>query len=432
MEMKFILLIILFLTFEVKNSRVLQKERLEKVQRKNKLILDRNLDEQSNEKIEKIEGEEKTNEMEIQKIETQEVEEDKKHCNFDFKSRFVKSISSDFEIGGIEATDKIKEFCPSIEKSCCSEKEIEYLFEQISLGKKKFLDVSLQFIKDVIIRLENLQEGKIENFLRIKEEEVNQCIGETPKEKIREFFFDLKKDAPVLLKHYKDYMYESFKSQFKLQCGICDLNNADFFNISIPEEGKVIPPYKLSVKMPDEIFYFFNQMEYYTKIEKFEKLTNFYDCVYSSDKNEFDLKKELYPKEVHDWIKNNDKEALEENEVAVKFFRLNYIPGGTRDIYFKHIPAMLDNMFFEGREKIDDKNLFYYFWVPLENNNKDDPEFGFGKVDIVTQSEGYSTGNMEIGDNKYIKELDELIVDETQPSFAIKYVLVNFLLILLL
>ena len=419
--MKFFI-IIFFLGISVRTSRVL-----------NKIVLDRSLDNGENpEKVEQIEGEEKTDEMKIQKIETHEVEEDKKHCNFDFKSRFVKSISSDFEIGGIEATDKIKEYCPSIEKSCCSENEIEYLFQQISLGKKKFLDISLHFIKDVVVRLENLQEDKIEKFFRQKEEKINKCIKDTPKEKIREFLFDLKKEAPNLLKNYKDYMYESFNSQFKLQCGICDLNNADFFNISKPEENKIIPPYKLLVKMPDELFYFFNQMEYYTKISMFEKLTNFYDCVYSEKETDFDFKTELYASEIHNYIKNNDKSALEENENAVKFFRMNYVPGGTRDIYFKHIPTMLDNMFFDGRSQVDDKNLFYYFWVPLENNNKEDPEFGFGKVDIVTQSEGYSTGDIKIGDNQFVKELKELHLEENKTSFIFISIIMNFFFFILL
>lgn len=155
-----------------------------------------------------------------------------KFCNFDFKELFIQKKGKMTPEEGFPGSEQAGEYCTGVESSCCSREEFEELFVKVNEGFQDFLQNISKF-PQFSKALDSIDEIKLDAFLD-QSDRFDLCfLGDQSKKEKRESLLQVLTELQIelegMLKNYSQYIKEIFLSQFKLQCGICDKKNSNYF-----------------------------------------------------------------------------------------------------------------------------------------------------------------------------------------------------------
>ena len=328
-------------------------------------------------------------------------------CNFDFKLRFLKRDNNDdIDLQGRKASDKIKELCPSIQTTCCTENDIKFLFDQAQIGLLTNFIENTNYFQKMLNVINELKEENINKIIEAAGENLKECIVNDV-EDFRNLLRDTNQSSPELREKYFDYALSSWEDVYKLQCGICDIKFSNYFNYK--KSNKI--PYKIQVDGLNEIYKFYYNLENYRPFFRLEKIYQVLNCVHFKKGMGIDVKKNIYPEEYIKLMKNKNNVGLMNNEKTQKFFLENYTPGGFRDIFFKRFVFLLVNSMSDESRFTEDKILA--FWSPLDIQDISDKDFKVGnvKIEINDANLGYSSIKIKVSNinSIYTKELQSTI-----------------------
>ena len=422
--MKLFLLLIFITTFQFKileeNIQDMRKKVLEETAKRDDLI---KIDEKKN-KIEKrnLEDEEDEEDQESDEKEalgeSDEKEQKKKRqekknfkrCNLDFKYKFTKKDQDDdLDLNGRKASEKIKELCPSIRTTCCSEDDLFSLMDQAQQGMLTNFVENLNYLQKMVSVLKELQDDNINKIIVGSEKEIKECIV-NDLDDFKILLRETHDTANELRENYLTYTLAAWENIFRLQCGICDINYSEYFKY---KNGANVP-YTVAVSGLNEITKFYTNLKNYLPFFRLEKIYQVLNCMYFKKGEGIDVTVLDYPDNFEELLKQNNQSGLVENEKTRKFFEENYAPGGFRDIFFKRFVFLLVNSINNKNAKFQEQKVLA-FWSPLDIQDISDKDFKVGNIniDIKEPNEGgYDSGRIRISNSahsSYTKELNNTI-----------------------